>query len=314
MGPDPELDGVARLAGALTGAGASLTLGPAPAGAIPLRGVDGEVRGGLLVETSLLDERQRAALTQLAAQAGALLERREREGELLDAVGALLATNDELALFAGRVAHDLRAPLTAVLGFLALADGPFREETSPRAARCVSSAHSAATRMRTLIDDLLAYATLVARPRVGPVELPALVAAVAADLGTGDLDYAGPAVVTSDATLVRQLVQNLVANALTHAGPDVAVRAGLDASPAGSGWWLAVVDHGPGVPPEAREKIFDPMVRLTGRPGSGLGLSTVAKIVAGLGALIEVRDTPGGGATFHVCVPGSEAPGQCPQG
>lgn len=309
MGPDPELDGVARLAGALTGATASLTLGTAPTGAIPLRGVDGEVRGGLLVEDSPLDDRQRAALTQLAAQAGALLERREREGELLDSVVALLATNDELAAFAGRVAHDLRAPLTAVLGFLALADGPFRDETSPRAAQCVSSAHSAATRMRTLIDDLLSYATLVTRPRTGPVELPAVVAAVAADLGVDTVGYTGPAVVSGDATLLRQLVQNLVANALTHAGPDVSVGAGGAgpdgvATGGGPGWWLAVVDHGPGVPPEARERIFDPLVRLTGRPGSGLGLSTCAKIVAAMGAHIEVRDTPGGGATFHVRFPG----------
>lgn len=301
MGLDPELDGVAQLAGALTGAAASLTVGVTPSGAIPLRGGDGEVRGGLVVEHGSLDDRQRAALDQLAAQAGALLERREREEGLLDVVSAMLRTNDELTVFAGRVAHDLRAPLTAVLGFLALADGPFRDETSPRAVECISSAHGAATRMRTLIDDLLAYATLVAKPRLGPVALPSLVAAVAVDLGAEGLGYTGPAVVASDATLLRQLVQNLVGNALTHAGPDVAVRAG--AAVDGPGWWLAVVDHGPGVPVEARERIFDPLVRLTGRPGSGLGLATCAKIAAALDARIEVGNTTGGGATFRVCFP-----------
>jgi len=114
VGPDPELDALARLAGTLSGGQASMTVGVAPPGAIPLRGGDGEVRGGLLVSVPA-DAGRRDSLDQLAAHAGALFERRERESGLLDAVGALLRTNDELAVFAGRVAHDLRAPLTAVL-------------------------------------------------------------------------------------------------------------------------------------------------------------------------------------------------------
>jgi signal transduction histidine kinase len=299
VAPDPELDGIARLAGVLTGARAMLTLGAAPRGAIPLRGADGEVRGGLLVDATV-DTRQQAALDELAAQAGALLEHRDRESGLLDAVGALLRTNDELTAFAGRVAHDLRAPLTAVLGFLALADGPLRDETAPRAAECVRSAHAAAVRMRGLIEDLLAFATLESGPRPQAVDLRSLLDAVTADLGTTAVSCTGSATVVADPTLLRQMVQNLVANALRHGEPPVAVRCGV----ADGGWWLEVADRGPGVPPADRDRIFDPLVRLTAAPGSGLGLATCAKIADALGATIAVHDTPGGGATFRVRRPG----------
>lgn len=325
VGPDPELDGLARVAGTLSGGPASITVGAAPAGSIPLRGGDGEVRGGLLVAVPAAPDR-RAALDQLAGHAGALLERREREDGLLDAVGALLRTNDELAVFAGRVAHDLRAPLTAVLGFLALADGPLRGETSDGAAECVRSARGAAARMQVLVQDLLAYATFTARPRLGPVALPALVAAVVADIGedtggdTGEgtggdtggdggaasrVEYRGPACVRSDATLVRQLVQNLVGNALTHGGANarVDVSAGVD----GDSWWLRVTDDGPGIPLEARERVFDPFVRLGRGGGSGLGLDTCARIADALGGRIRVDDGAIGGviggAAFTVTFP-----------
>ena len=298
---DPELDGLARLAGTLSGGPVSMTVGSAPSGSIPLRGGDGEVRGGLSVAAPVDDE-QRAALDQLAAHAGALLERRDRENGLLDVVGKLLETNDELAVFAGRVAHDLRSPLTAVLGFLTLADGPLRGETSERAAECVRSALGAATRMRVLVDDLLAYATFTARPQLGSVDLPALVKAVGADLGAdGRVRYSGEDRVCSDATLQRQLVQNLVGNALTHAGPGarIEVSTGLDETT----WWLRVADDGPGIPAEQRERVFDPFVRLGRAAGSGLGLATCARIAEALGGRIVVGDAPGGGAAFTATFP-----------
>lgn len=301
VAPDPELDGLARVACTLSGGPASMTVGAAPSGSIPLRGRDGEVRGGLLV-AGPVEPDQRAALDQIAAHAGALLERREREDGLLDAVGALLRTNDELAVFAGRVAHDLRAPLTAVLGFLTLAEGPLRGETSDGAVECIRSARSAAARMQVLVDDLLAYATFTARPQPGPVALPALVEAAVADLGaTGRVDYAGLGRVRTDATLVRQLVQNLVGNALTHAGSKarVDVRAGVD----GPTWWLQVADDGPGIPAEQRERVFDPFVRLGGSGGSGLGLATCARIADALGGHIRVDQVADGGAAFTATFP-----------
>jgi signal transduction histidine kinase len=310
---DPELSGIVRLATALTGAVASLSLDPGRAG-FPLRGMDGESRGSLCVPGDL-DEHQRAVLEELGAQAGALLERREREDGMLDTVGALLRSNDELAGFAGRVAHDLRSPLTAVLGFLALADGPFRGETSPRAAECIASARGAATRMRTLIDDLLAYATFTARPQLAPVELPVLVNAVVHDLREqldgcgGTVAFRGLSQAYTDPTLVRQLLQNLVGNALKHSRPGVAPAVEVSAGADAARWWLQVADNGPGIPPDQRERVFDPFVRLpgthsgTGTPGSGIGLATCARIAEALGGAIVADAAPGGGAAFRATFP-----------
>lgn len=273
--------------------------------ALPLRD-EGELLGALLVlddEPHALDGGQRAALAELAAQAGHVLARRRRESDLLDALGQLLRSNDELTAFAARVAHDLRAPLTAVLGFLALADGPFRDGTSERAAECVTAALGAARRMRSLVDDLLAYAVFDARPRPGRVPLAALVREVVADLGApaAEVGYEGPDEVAGDATLLRQLVQNLVGNAVAHAGPAprVCVRAVVDAA----GLQLDVLDDGPGVPVPDRERVLDPLVRRPGSTGSGIGLATCVRIVDALGGTITVGDAPGGGALFRVRLP-----------
>jgi signal transduction histidine kinase len=234
---------------------------------------------------------------------------------MLDTVGALLRSNDELAGFAGRVAHDLRAPLTAVLGFLALADGPFRGETSERAAECVSSARAAATRMRTLIDDLLGYATFTARPRPGPVDLPVLVNTVVNDLreqldsSGGAVGFSGTGQACTDATLIRQLLQNLVGNALKHSRPGVAPRVEVSAGEERGRWWLQVADNGPGIPADQRERVFDPFVRLpgthsgTGTTGSGIGLATCARIAESLGGAIAADAAPGGGAAFRATFP-----------
>ena len=283
----------------------------------PLRGGDATLLGALCVfdeEVRHLDVRQRAALDDLAGQVVQVLELRDREHHLLDAVGELLRSNDELSVFAGRIAHDLRAPLTAVLGFLALVDGPFRDETTERVRECVGSALDAARRMRKLVDDLLAYATPDARPVSGPVVLPALVRTVADDLaaeiGSADaeLAYCGPDEVLGDPTLLRQLLQNLIANAVKHGGrqarPHIWVNAGGLDDPEPS-WWIEVADDGPGIPPEQRTRIFDPFVRLAGSAsaGSGIGLATCARIAEVLGGRIEVDDTPGGGATFRVTLP-----------
>jgi len=156
--------------------------------------------------------------------------------------------------------------------------------------------------MRVLVDDLFAYATFTARPQVGPVELPALVAAVTADLGADSrVRYAGAARVQSDATLIRQLVQNLVGNALTHAG--AAAQVDVVAGVTDAGWWLRVVDDGPGIPVEARERVFDPFVRLGRTGSSGLGLATCARIVEALGGRITVGDAEGGGTAFTATFP-----------
>ena len=115
-------------------------------------------------------------------------------------------------------------------------------------------------------------------------------------------------IVLGDENRIRQVVANLLGNArrYTPAGTPIELATGVD-DEAGMGW-IAVVDHGDGIPAQLREKIFQRFWRAdTSRTretgGSGLGLSIVASVVEALHGSIEVTDTPGGGATFRVAFP-----------
>jgi len=115
-------------------------------------------------------------------------------------------------------------------------------------------------------------------------------------------------IVLGDENRIRQVVANLLGNArrYTPAGTPIELATGVD-DEAGMGW-IAVIDHGEGIPAQLREKIFQRFWRAdTSRTretgGSGLGLSIVASVVEALHGSIDVTDTPGGGATFRVAFP-----------
>ena len=115
-------------------------------------------------------------------------------------------------------------------------------------------------------------------------------------------------IVLGDENRIRQVVANLLGNARRFTAEDspIDLRVGVDAE-AGMGW-IEVADHGEGIPPQIREKIFQRFWRAdTSRAretgGTGLGLSIVASIVEALHGTVSVRDTPGGGATFRVGIP-----------
>ncbi|MFT4135012.1 sensor histidine kinase [Microbacterium sp.] len=115
-------------------------------------------------------------------------------------------------------------------------------------------------------------------------------------------------IVLGDENRIRQVVANLLGNARRYSPPDspIELAVGVDRE-AGAGW-IAVIDHGEGIPEQIREQIFQRFWRAdTSRTretgGSGLGLSIVASIVEALHGSIDVGDTPGGGATFRVAFP-----------
>ncbi len=105
---------------------------------------------------------------------------------------------------------------------------------------------------------------------------------------------------------LRIVVQNLLSNAAKHArdtAPRVTVDAVLLTDPART-WRLRVADHGPGVPEDSRDAVFDPFVRLDRRvSGTGMGLATCRRIVEGHGGTIRLEETAGGGATVWVELP-----------
>ena len=121
------------------------------------------------------------------------------------------------------------------------------------------------------------------------------------------LPEVGP-IVLAEENKVRQVVTNLMGNAMRFTPDDSPIELVVEVDRAAGFGQLSVVDHGEGIPPQLREKIFQRFFRAdTSRTrdtgGSGLGLAIVAGIVANHGGLVEVLETPGGGATFRVSLP-----------
>lgn len=235
------------------------------------------------------------------------------------------ASEERMRRFVADASHELRTPLTSIRGFAEL----HRQgaASDPEAvSRILTRIEGEAQRMGLLVDDLLLLARLdQQRPlEQRPVDLLTLAADAVADAGaidperpvrlvTGSLGETPP-VVTGDEARLRQVLGNLMSNALryTPAGSPIEVRVGLDGADA----LLEVSDSGPGLAPEDAERIFERFYRAdpsrtrrgaasgTGAPGgSGLGLSIVAALVAAHGGRVSVRTAPGQGATFTVRLP-----------
>ena len=249
-------------------------------------------------------------LRLLAGQVVDVLELRRLTRELEDA-------NAQLENFAGQVCHDLRNPLTALSGFIELAADSPELAHAPRAAYALARAESAAARMATMITDLLDYARIGgAAVRHEDVDLRAVVAAVTDDLDAAIkesgavVDVEGDTAVVGDETLLRVLLQNVVANALkfTHAAgtkPHVVVRGHA----LFGGWRITVDDNGPGIPAAERERVFELMERATADevPGLGIGLSTCRRIAEAHGGRMGIETSPLGGTSVWLVLPKPEA-------
>jgi signal transduction histidine kinase len=201
-----------------------------------------------------------------------------------------------------------------VLGFAEVLETLPAVENDSRAVRYVGRIVRSGNRMRVLIDDLLSFAAVGGSTTMTPVDLEPLVRAVADDLGPlvrrrHATVTATDTTVLADPVQLRVLVQNLVANALTYGvgGDEDADRTvEVESEAFGTGWDLRVVDHGPGIPAEQRERLLEPLTRLerdVGEPGSGIGLATCRRVAQAHGGSVEISDTRGGGTTVTVSVP-----------
>lgn len=225
--------------------------------------------------------------------------------------------------FAADASHELRTPLASVRGYAEL----YRQGAVPtgEVPRTMRRIEDEATRMGHLVEDLLLLARLdEQRPgRTDRVDLAVLAGDAVVDaralapdrhvrvVGLQNGGGPVPAVVIGDEDRLRQVVANLVANAVRHtpAGTPVEIAVGVARSPDGDTSLLEVRDHGPGVPPDQAARVFERFYRTDASRqraqggGAGLGLSIVAAVVAAHGGTADVRPTPGGGATFAVRLP-----------
>ena len=269
------------------------------------------------VARQLTDDQERA-IVALADRVVDLLELELRTRELAATVSQLeLAraelqrSNEHLAGFAGQVSHDLLNPLTAVSMSLRLVGEQLEDPAAVDAAQLgwlVTRAVSGTRRMESLIEGLLSFARLGGRLTREPVDLRTVVAETGEDLAealSGASLTAGELpVVTGDPVQLRAVVQNLVANAAKFVQPGLVAKIEVSASRGAGGWRVEVADHGIGIPPEHRDRVFEPFARAhEGVPGYGIGLATVRRVIDAHGGRIGVAETPGGGTTVWFELP-----------
>lgn len=233
--------------------------------------------------------------------------------EIEDAFDARAASEERLRRFLADASHELRTPLTSIRGYAEMFDRGVKDRPEDLATS-MRHIRNEASRMSVMVEDLLLLARMgherpVAQDRVNlsDVASAAVGAARVVDPGRPLSFQCVPSVeVTGDADRLRQLVDNLLSNAFGHTPPGTAVEVRLTTSDDRA--VLEVQDHGPGVAPEDRPRIFEPFfrsddsrARATG--GAGLGLSIVSSIVVAHGGDVGVGAGADGGAVFRVRLP-----------
>ncbi len=215
------------------------------------------------------------------------------------------------------VAHDLRNPLSAIQGFAGLARRSSGDEARQR--EYIGIIEQGASQLLRMVGDLLDYSVI----EHGGMELNrkagdlARLARERCRLFAGNerasevqllVGGAEQAPATFDEDRMRQVVDNLIGNALKFSPANTVVSVAVEAVEGGV--CLVVEDQGPGMPPEDLDRIFQPFTRSKARPlgkekGIGLGLSIVRNIVVAHGGTIRVESEEGRGAKFSVWLPGS---------
>ena len=218
--------------------------------------------------------------------------------------------------FVASVSHELRTPLAQIRLFSeTLLLGRVRSEAEAR--RSLEIIQQESRRLTHLVENVLYFSRSergAARLAPAPTHLPSLAAelieafAPLARSGRSaiELQVRADVVVPADSGALRQILLNLLDNAVKYGGPDRIVAVGIDRR--GDNAVITVDDQGPGVPADARQRIWEPYSRLapaaaSAVAGTGIGLAVVRDLVALHGGTVRVEDAPGGGARFVVELP-----------
>jgi PAS domain S-box-containing protein len=263
----------------------------------PLQGEDLRTIGAVAVgrDVSALREARRS------------LEARARELE---------RSNAELAEFAYVASHDLSEPLRTITGYLQLLRRRFGAALPNEADEYVDAAIESAGRLRTLIDDLLAYSRAGSSERPPePVDIAVIVTTIATNLTVAydpapEIECDGLPVLLGEVRELRQLFQNLISNAVKFVAPDTVPHVRVSAERQGPWWRIAVDDNGIGIDPEQAERIFGMFQRLHGRgdyPGTGIGLAIARKVVEHHGGRIWAEPRSPCGTRMAFTWPGEGA-------
>ena len=267
--------------------------------------------GELSRRVSPADARTEAGRLGLALNA--MLERLEQ------AFAQRASSEERLRRFIADASHELRTPLASIRGYAEL----FRMGATADARdteRAMRRIEEESQRMGTLVEDLLTLARLdeTREPSRAPVDLAVLAADAVADARASAPERPitltapdAPSLVSGDADQLRQVLANLLRNALVHTPASSPIEVSLERAREDA--LLSVRDHGPGLPAGACEELFERFWRAEhgrerGKAGAGLGLAITRAILDAHGGTITAQNAPGGGALFTVRLPVAPAP------
>lgn len=273
----------------------------------------------LVLRGRVLPGADRRLLGAFAAQAAVVLERRRLAREAAAARREAEGNRIRTALLAA-VSHDLRTPLAGIKASVTSLRAADVEWAPEDEAELLAGIEAGADRLDHLINNLLDMSRLqtgTVTPLIQETDLdevvPFALGGVPPESVRLDVPETLP-MIRADGGLLERSLANLVENAVKYSpdGVKVLVKADALRQPGGSGRVeLRIVDRGPGVPEDAKERIFAPFQRYGDAPrgaGVGLGLAVARGFVEAMDGTVTAEDTPGGGLTMVVSLPAAERP------
>ncbi|MCX5208151.1 DUF4118 domain-containing protein [Kitasatospora sp. NBC_00240] len=258
-------------------------------------------------------------LTAFAAHVAAALER-DRLATAAAEVEPIKAADRMRTALLAAVSHDLRTPLAAALASIGSLRSPDVEFSPEDQTELLDLADEALVKLTRLVDNLLDMSRLQAGAltlHLTPTHLDEVLPRAMDSLSDPDapvqpldLDTAPP--VLADPPLLERVLANVITNALRHNAPGAPVL--VAASHHAGRVEIRVVDRGPGIAPEDRDRVFLPFQRLgdtDNTTGVGLGLALSRGLAEAMGGTLDVEDTPGGGTTMLLTLPAA-GPGPAP--
>jgi two-component system phosphate regulon sensor histidine kinase PhoR len=265
----------------------------------------------------------------VSAPVARLLEARlaRIDGPSLDGAAAIITLHDITALkrademradFVANAGHELKTPLSTLLGFIETLRGPARDDAAARE-RFLGIMHEQAGRMARLVDDLLSLSRIELNEHIAPTARIAIEPVIENVAATLELRAAERGMridlnlpddlpeVQGDHDELAQVFQNLLDNAVKYARRDttVTVSVGTGSGPAGPMLWVAVADHGDGIPSEHLTRLTERFYRVDNARsrelgGTGLGLAIVKHVLNRHRGRLDIASTLGKGSTFTV--------------
>jgi PAS domain S-box-containing protein len=244
-----------------------------------------------------------------------ITEHKTTEAKLKELADQLSESNKELEQFAYVASHDLQEPLRMVASYIQLLQRRYKGKLSSEADDFINFAVDGVVRMKTLINDLLAYSRV--NTKEAPIEdvdcnivLEHCLKNLSSSIRENNavINYSNLPTVKANYMYLNQLFQNLISNAIKFKKPDTTPVVNISANHTGNEWLFKIEDNGIGIEKEFTDKIFVIFQRLHNHseyPGTGIGLAICKKIIDKLGGHIWVESEVGKGTTFNFTIPDS---------